>query len=105
VRRSPGRNAKHCVELARQVLEGDQSRQFDDRVIAKMSAQGGDMYLAGPLPRQRHCLGICERGAFMLVEKTAIAPGPQRRDLLKAGVALKQSRRVEIDAKGAIVDL
>src|ERR1700674_1752137 len=70
-----------------------------------MSAQRRELLVGDRLRRQRDLLGVVERGALLLGEGTAVAPAVELADLFVGNAALRQRRRVEIDAESAAVEL
>src|SRR2546429_336492 len=62
------RHVQRAVELARHVLEGDQTGQLDERVVAEPLLQPLHQLIGHPALRASHGFRIIESGALALIE-------------------------------------
>jgi len=98
-------HAKRTVELARHVLERDQSRQFHDAVIVEIISQALHLLIFHPQVGSRHGLGVAEDRLLAAIKQIALTPSLESFHLFWAHPSLDERCRVQIDAKGANVDL
>ena len=99
------RDSERGIEFAGKVLEGNEGRQFHNAVITKVLAQTLDVFVIDLLIRPSYGLCVVEGRMLSAVKEGAVAPTIQVFDLFRAGAALEQRSRIEIDAESAPVEL
>ena len=97
-------HAESGVELAREVLKGDERRQLDDRLAIKVRTE------ALEVPRFRLSVRIGDRLGVgqcrtLPFAKPELISKSQCRKLIKIDTSLTPHGRIEIDTKGTPVDL
>src|SRR5690606_10520197 len=99
------RDTERAVELARHVLEGDERRKFDERILVEMPPEAGEQRIIDLAVRQRHRLGVVEGDALPLLEQRTVAPGGEGVDLLRRHASPFENEGIEIDAERAVIEL
>ena len=99
------RHLQGGIEFARQVLERNQGRQFNDGVVSEMLAQRRKMFGGGLLAGVSHHFGISQRRLLAWREQRAVGKACNSQQLFLADAAFQCRRRIDIDAEGTTVDL
>lgn len=103
--KSLGRYIECVVELAGEVLEGDEAGKLNDCVVVELLLDPCHQVVIHMTFRMGHGLGVLQGYSFGLVEKRALLPFPQGLDLVIRNPTLHQGRRVDVNAELTVVDL
>ena len=99
------RHAKGAVELARHVLECDQSRQLHDAIIVEIGPQVFHLLIFYFQIGSRHRLCVVKNRLFAAVKQVALPPGLESVHFIRTHAPLQKRCGVYIDTKGTRVDL